>query len=127
MKEIFERSLRGFLLHGGKGCLLWGLLQVYGQMIEVVCGVIRDGEVKVLACRRSAERHLGACGNFPEARWIRGRVLRIALARELREELGISVEVGGQVGEPVEWSDGKVTIRLTAFFCKNFRRAACGD
>lgn len=47
-----------------------------------------------------------------------GESHKIALARELGEELSISVNVNEQVGEPVEWSDGQVTIRLTAFFCK---------
>ena len=41
-----------------------------------------------------------------------------ALARELREELGISVEVGGKMDAVVEWTDGDVSIRLTAFRCR---------
>lgn len=87
-------------------------------MIEVVCGVIRDGEGRVLACRRSAERHLGGLWEFPGGKVDAGESHKVALVRELREELSISVKVAGQVGEAVVWSDENVTIRLTAFFCE---------
>ena len=87
-------------------------------MIEVVCGVIRDGEGKVLACKRSAERHLGGLWEFPGGKVDAGESHQAALVRELREELAIAVKVGLQVGEAVEWSDGEVKIRLTAFSCR---------
>ncbi|MGJ8644869.1 MAG: (deoxy)nucleoside triphosphate pyrophosphohydrolase [Luteolibacter sp.] len=86
-------------------------------MIEVVCGVIRDGEGRVLACRRSAERHLGGLWEFPGGKVDEGESHEFALVRELKEELSILVKIEGQVGEPVKWSDGKVSIRLTAYLC----------
>lgn len=118
MKEVFEGFLRVFHLHGGRVACFGAILQVCGKMIEVVCGVIRDGEGRVLACRRSAGRHLGGLWEFPGGKVDTGEIHETALIRELREELSISVSVAGQVGEPVVWSDGKVTIRLTAFFCE---------
>ena len=42
----------------------------------------------------------------------------MALARELREELGISVEVGERLVAVVEWTDGEVAIRLTGYWCE---------
>jgi 8-oxo-dGTP diphosphatase len=118
VEEVFEGFLRGFLSHGGNVACFGVLLQVCEEMIEVVCGVIRDGEGRVLACRRSAERHLGGLWEFPGGKVDAGESYEAALVRELMEELAISVEVSGQVGEPVVWSDEKVTIRLTAFFCE---------
>lgn len=88
------------------------------RMIEVVCGVIRDGEGRVLACRRSAERHLGGLWEFPGGKVEGGESHEVALARELREELAIVVEVGARVGHSVIWADGRVSISLTAFFCE---------
>ena len=41
-----------------------------------------------------------------------------ALARELEEELGISVEVGEGLEAVVEWTDGNVSIRLTGYWCR---------
>ena len=59
-----------------------------------------------------------ACGNFPAERWRRGRLRRVALARELEEELGVSVEVGEKLDAVVEWTDGEVSIRLTGYWCR---------
>lgn len=92
--------------------------QVLGEMIEVVCGVIRDDEGNVLACKRSAERHLGGLWEFPGGKVDAGENDHAALVRELREELAITVEVAGRIGEPVVWSDGKVSIRLSAYLCE---------
>ena len=87
-------------------------------MIEVVCGVILDGSGRALACRRAAGRHLGGLWEFPGGKVEEGEMPEKALARELREELGISVEVGGKMDAVVEWTDGDVSIRLTAFRCR---------
>jgi len=43
---------------------------------------------------------------------------RAALARELSEELGIVVKVGGKFDAVVDWTDGVVRIRLSGFFCE---------
>jgi 8-oxo-dGTP diphosphatase len=87
-------------------------------MTEVVCGVIRDKEGKVLACRRAADRHLGGLWEFPGGKVEDGEDPREALARELSEELGIVVEVGNRFDAVVEWTDGVVRIRLSAFHCE---------
>lgn len=86
-------------------------------MIEVVCGVISDDAGRVLACRRSLGRHLGGLWEFPGGKVDAGETHEEALRRELEEELGIIVSVGERLGAPVEWTDGDVSIRLTAFRC----------
>lgn len=86
-------------------------------MIEVVCGVISDDAGKVLACRRSQDRHLGGLWEFPGGKVEEGENPEAALARELLEELGIVVGVGERLDSVVEWTDGAVAIRLTGFRC----------
>lgn len=88
------------------------------RVIEVVCGVILDRNGKVLACRRAAGRHLGGLWEFPGGKIEDEESPKKALGRELQEELGISVEVGGIMDAVVEWTDGDVSIRLTAFRCE---------
>ena len=34
-------------------------------MLEVVCGIIKNPEGKILACRRGLDRHLGGLWEFP--------------------------------------------------------------
>lgn len=87
-------------------------------MTEVVCGVIRNKEGKVLACRRAADRHLGGLWEFPGGKVEEGEDPRAALARELLEELGIVVNVGNRFDSVVEWTDGVVRIRLSGFLCE---------
>ena len=86
-------------------------------MIEVVCGVIRDGSGRVLACRRGAGRHLGGLWEFPGGKVEQDELPEEALARELYEELGIFVTVGPRLDPVVKWTDGIVTICLRAFWC----------
>ena len=86
-------------------------------MKEVVCGVIMDGEGKILACRRGFDRHLGGLWEFPGGKVDAGESHEAALERELAEELGITASVGERVGPAVEWTDGDVSIRLRAFRC----------
>lgn len=87
-------------------------------MTEVVCGVIRDKEGKVLVCRRAADRHLGGLWEFPGGKVEEGEDTREALARELSEELGIVVKVGDRFDAVVEWTDEVVRIRLSGFLCE---------
>jgi len=87
-------------------------------MTEVVCGVIKDSEGRVLACRRGEGRHLAGLWEFPGGKVDREEGPEEALVRELEEELGISVEVGERLEAVVEWTDGKVSIRLTGYWCE---------
>ncbi len=87
-------------------------------MKDVVCGVITDSEGKVLACRRGEGRHLAGLWEFPGGKVDEGETPEAALARELKEELGVSVTVGEMLEAVVEWTDGVVSIRLAGYWCR---------
>jgi 8-oxo-dGTP diphosphatase len=66
--------------------------------VRVVVGaVLRDGDGRVLAARRSAPPGWELPGGKVEP----GETEPAALIRELREELGVAVEVGARVGPDV--------------------------
>lgn len=85
-------------------------------MIDVVCGVIEDGDGRVLACLREGG-HLAGCWEFPGGKVEEGESEEDALKRELSEELGIVVEVGAAMA-PVPWNYGDRTIRLLPYRCR---------
>ena len=61
------------------------------QWVEVALGLLRDESGRVLVARRRAEQHLGGLWEFPGGKVETGESAVAALARELREELGIEV------------------------------------
>jgi 8-oxo-dGTP diphosphatase len=85
-------------------------------MIDVVCGVIEDGEGRFLACQRPQGKHLGGLWEFPGGKVDPGESPEAALFRELREELGVDVNVGAPM-EPVIWAYDRGSIRLLPFRC----------
>lgn len=85
-------------------------------MIDVVCGVIKDADGRFLACRRPVGKHLGGLWEFPGGKVDPGESPETALARELREELGVDVSVGAAL-IPVIWTYDRGKIRLLPFFC----------
>src|SRR5216117_3701039 len=65
--------------------------------IEVAAGVVfRDG--RVLITQRRPDDHLGGLWEFPGGKRESGETFEECLQRELREELGIEVEVGEWLG-----------------------------
>ena len=86
------------------------------EPIRVVAAVIvRDG--KVLACRRAPHKSLAGLWEFPGGKVEPGESDEIALAREIREELGIDVTVGEFIAESVALA-GETTIRLNAYWAQ---------
>ena len=83
-------------------------------MIDVVCAVIEDEAGRILACRRPHGKHLGGLWEFPGGKVDPGESLAAALDRELREELGIEIEVTCQL-LPVDWDYGAKNLRLHPF------------
>ena len=62
-------------------------------MIVVSAGVvIRDG--RIMICQRKPEAHNGLKWEFPGGKLEKGESPEAALGRELKEELGICVDVG---------------------------------
>lgn len=86
-------------------------------MIEVVCGLIEDGQGRVLACRRGPGMTLAGLWEFPGGKREPGEDPRTALVRELREELGIEVATTA-VLTAVEHDYGAFAIRLLPFRCR---------
>lgn len=61
------------------------------QIIPVAAGVLSDKRGRVLVQRRATDAHLGGTWEFPGGKAYPGESREGALARELREELGIEV------------------------------------
>ncbi len=66
----------------------------HASVVEVVAGVIRDARGRVLLARRTEGRDLAGLWEFPGGKREPGESAEAALIRELREELGIDVEIG---------------------------------
>ncbi len=64
------------------------------RIVEVVAGIIRDARGRILLARRTEGRDLAGRWEFPGGKREPGESAEHALARELHEELGITVEVG---------------------------------
>src|SRR5688500_19620464 len=64
------------------------------KQVEVVAGVICDARDRILLARRTEGRDLAGLWEFPGGKREPGESPEAALARELREELGIEVNVG---------------------------------
>ena len=86
-------------------------------MIEVVCAVIEDAEGRVLACKRPQHKHLGGLWEFHGGKLEEGEGHAAAIVREIREELGIEVEVHGELSAVV-WHYPEVSIRLHPQRCR---------
>lgn len=63
------------------------------RTVIVAAGVVVRGD-KVLLTQRKADAHLAGRWEFPGGKVDAGEDPRVAVARELEEELGIAVEVG---------------------------------
>lgn len=59
--------------------------------VHVAVGVILDGDRNILITRRAPDAHQGGLWEFPGGKVEEGELTREALARELREELGIEI------------------------------------
>jgi mutator protein MutT len=88
---------------------------VAGGAIDVAAAVVfRDG--RVLITQRRPGDHLGGLWEFPGGKREAGETFEACLQRELREELGIEVEVG-------EWLDSvthaypEKTVHLRFYRC----------
>jgi len=61
------------------------------RLIHVLAGVVRDDRGNVLIAQRPAGKHLAGMWEFPGGKRRKGEKPELALARELDEELGLSV------------------------------------
>jgi len=83
--------------------------------IAVACALLeRDG--RLLVAQRPPGRKLALKWEFPGGKIEPGETGAVALVRELREELGIDVDVGREL-PPVTHDYGSALIRLRSFLC----------
>jgi mutator protein MutT len=61
-------------------------------LIHVAAGVLFDRHGRVLIARRPGGKHLAGCWEFPGGKMEPGETRTGALARELKEELGVDIE-----------------------------------
>jgi 8-oxo-dGTP diphosphatase len=85
-------------------------------MVRVVAAVVIE-EGRVMAVRRGPGMHLAGFWEFPGGKVEAGEADKVALAREIQEELGIGVQVGGCLGENSHDGPGK-SICLVAYYAE---------
>lgn len=79
-------------------------------VLNVVAALIERGDT-VLACRRRPGKALGGRWEFPGGKLEPGESVRDALVREIREELGVEIDVLDELTTD-ETDHGDVVIRL---------------
>jgi mutator protein MutT len=90
------------------------------QPVPVVAAVIRSDDGCILLARRNPGGPHGGLWEFPGGKVEAGECLPDALNREIREELGVEIEVGAGLA-PVDHDYPHVSIRLWAFECRIVR------
>ncbi len=81
------------------------------RIVEVVAGVIRDARGRVLLARRTEGRDLAGLWEFPGGKREPDESPEAALVRELREELGIEVEIGAAlINVPQAYPDKRLQL-----------------
>jgi cysteine synthase B len=77
--------------------------------VHVVCGLI-ENQGRLLIARRSPGQALAGYWEFPGGKVEPGETTAQALARELKEELGVDAEVGERVGFSTAESGGRLIV-----------------
>lgn len=91
-----------------------------GGTIDVTAGLVfRDG--KLLITQRKLDSHLGGLWEFPGGKLEFDESFETALVRELDEELGIDVEVGGLI-EEITHDYPEKSVHLKFFKCRHLNR-----
>lgn len=85
-------------------------------MIEVVAGIIKDGN-KILIAKRSAHKSLPGKWEFPGGKIEKCELPESALERELKEEFNIVTKIGKHF-KTVEYSYETFDIRLISYYAK---------
>ena len=83
-------------------------------IVEVVAAVIERGGLILIGQRKACGRH-GLKWEFPGGKVEPGEQSRTALARELREELGIEARIGDEI-ERYDFSYGAGNVTRLIFF-----------
>lgn len=85
------------------------------RTIEVVAAVISDGAGRVLATQCPPHKHNGGW-EFPGGKIEPGEAPQVAVVREIREELGVTVQVG-ELLHTIEWDYPAFHLRMFCYAC----------
>ncbi len=83
---------------------------------EIAVGVVFDSSGRVLIQKRPEDAMLGGLWEFPGGKREAGESLEETCCRELEEELGIEVEIGGEITQ-IKHAYSHFSINLHAFDC----------
>ncbi len=84
---------------------------------QIVVGVCRDDEGRMLIALRPEDKMLGGLWEFPGGKVEQSESKEQALQRELREELGVMVSVGEKITE-IKHAYSHFKITLNAYECR---------
>lgn len=84
---------------------------------QIVVGVCRDNEGRMLIALRPEDKMLGGLWEFPGGKVELGESKEQALTRELKEELGVMVSVGEKITE-IKHAYSHFKITLNAYECR---------
>lgn len=93
--------------------------------VHVAVGVVLDEDGNVLITRRAIESHQGGLWEFPGGKVEADETLAGALARELREELGIIIGHSTPLLE-VRHDYGDKAVLLDVHVVRDYSGEACG-
>lgn len=85
------------------------------EPLLVVCAIV-EHEGKVLVARRGPSMRMAGYWEFPGGKVEPYERVEAALAREIKEELGLEIALGASL-PPSEWDSGQRLIRLLPFVC----------
>lgn len=84
---------------------------------QIVVGVCRDYDGRMLIALRPEDKMLGGLWEFPGGKVEQGESKEQALTRELREELGVMISVGEKITE-IKHAYSHFKITLNAYECR---------
>jgi A/G-specific adenine glycosylase len=87
---------------------------------QVVAAVIRRHDRRILIAQRPSKGLLGNLWEFPGGKLEARESLKACCRREIREELGIDIRVGGKIAE-IEHAYTHFSITLHVFECSHLR------
>lgn len=82
--------------------------------LRVTAAIIRRGDGAIFVARRAPGRRLAGAWEFPGGKIEPGETPEACLARELREELDLEVQVGAHFATSVH-DDGVLAVELMAY------------
>lgn len=85
-------------------------------MIEVVAAIIINNENKILIAKRKVSLKYGGLWEFPGGKVEKGEAYEDTAIRELKEEMGIDIQILKYFGETISDQQDK-SIKLIGFKC----------